>query len=71
MTTTTALVNRATHGPLPCRIPHRFLFVLDFSKTVLNKKVDLKDLETGDSELYKGLLGVVRPHRRGCGYGVG
>jgi len=29
--------------------------VPDFSKIVLNKKVDLKDLETGNYELYKGL----------------
>ncbi len=30
-------------------------FVLDFYKMALNKKVNLKDLETGDYALYKGL----------------
>ncbi len=32
-----------------------FSFVLNFYKMVLNKKVDLNDLETGDYELYKAL----------------
>ncbi len=34
-----------------------FFFVLNFYKMVLNKKVSLKDLETGDYELYKALPG--------------
>ena len=34
-----------------------FFFVLNFYKMVLNKKVNLNDLETGDYELYKALPG--------------